>query len=540
MAIRLPNLEDVQAVLDEAHRLDTEKLKQALDAPRLSTGLDHWQFWLLICLSRHVARQKWVGYIVETKLRGELDEIGNAGAFGHPEGLAQRGKVPDFPEWTYYFHGRGCCLTHADGAEIDVDFTDDGESTQIDPYFYSNFLQSLRKPEFPEYVMKKTPCLRNYWQQDLDKLQILGCWNARQVTEFGLQIHEVLTPIIEHLSNPARSSDKSAIHQTLYLLLHLGDHVQASDVAKVSDLAHSIVDELNRRAATAKAARQDLLIDAMSQPSARYGIPLQALAELGPELAKDAVVESLFRTPVDGAANVALEIWSLWQLDDFDPVLEEVVAFRTRAGERSFLERVFRKSTEPVKTSDDMPRDHQLVHLARLLCLRHGHSLKGRMKSLLTKGLQGIETASGGEAAFLLCFLDMKLGLDALRKALADRVPITNYDAAAACVLINSEETKRLLLAALRLEQLEKQHTAACALGRLPEGHDIPELKNWMRAQDGIADPLGRETKFGEKTVQTYSMSDVSHANMQSAIDSAVRRLGDLAQLFPGSTNHGL
>jgi hypothetical protein len=384
--------------------------------------------------------------------------------------------------------------------------------------------------------MKKTRCLRNYWQQDLGKLETLGCWNAQQVTELGSQIHDVLTPIVEYLSKLAGQSDDKAIHQTVYLLLHLGDFLQASEVARGSNLAHPLVAEIDRRAEAARVSRKDLLSDAMSQPSARYGIPLQALAELGPELAKDIVIKSLFRTPVDGAANVALEIWNLWQLDDFDPVLEEVVAFRTRAGERSFLERVCRKSTEPVKTSDDMPRDHQLVHLARLLCLRHGHSLKGRMKSLLTKGLQGIETASGGEAAFLLCFLDMKLGLDALRKALANRVPMANYDAAAACVLINSEETKRLLLAALKLGQLEKQHTAACALGRLDEGHSIPELNNWRRAQDGIADPLGKETKFGDRTVQTYSMSDVSHANMQSAIDSAVRRLGELAQLFPSST----
>jgi hypothetical protein len=30
------------------------------------------------------------------------------------------------PEWEYYFHGKGCCLTHrVTGEEIDVDFFDD-------------------------------------------------------------------------------------------------------------------------------------------------------------------------------------------------------------------------------------------------------------------------------------------------------------------------------------------------------------------------------------------------------------------------------
>jgi hypothetical protein len=38
MAIRLPNWDTVQEVMHEADRLDAEKLKLALDAPRLSVG----------------------------------------------------------------------------------------------------------------------------------------------------------------------------------------------------------------------------------------------------------------------------------------------------------------------------------------------------------------------------------------------------------------------------------------------------------------------------------------------------------------------
>jgi hypothetical protein len=45
---------------------------------------------------------------------------------GHPEGVPQSGPVPGLPEWEYYFHGRGCSLTHkVEGDEIDVDFWDD-------------------------------------------------------------------------------------------------------------------------------------------------------------------------------------------------------------------------------------------------------------------------------------------------------------------------------------------------------------------------------------------------------------------------------
>ena len=59
------------------------------------------------------------------------------------------------PEWEYYFHGRGCCISHkVDGDAIDVDFWDDS-AEYFDTFFYKNYLESLRRPEPPEQRLRE-------------------------------------------------------------------------------------------------------------------------------------------------------------------------------------------------------------------------------------------------------------------------------------------------------------------------------------------------------------------------------------------------
>src|SRR5262245_24192791 len=81
----------------------------------LISQLSRWELWALVGFVRHERRQKWVGYIVETKLKGSGHELGAMGALAHPEGMEQSNNVPDTPGWRYFFHGSGCCLTHEDG-----------------------------------------------------------------------------------------------------------------------------------------------------------------------------------------------------------------------------------------------------------------------------------------------------------------------------------------------------------------------------------------------------------------------------------------
>src|SRR5262249_33080861 len=85
-----------------------------------------WETWTLVGLVRHRQRQFWVSDIIRTRLRGVPSDLAAIGALGHPEGVPQSGPVPGMPEREYYFHGRGCCISHKiDGDAIDVDFWDD-------------------------------------------------------------------------------------------------------------------------------------------------------------------------------------------------------------------------------------------------------------------------------------------------------------------------------------------------------------------------------------------------------------------------------
>src|SRR5579864_1051576 len=114
-----------------------------------------WDTWTLIGLSRHRERQLWAVEIVRTRLRGAPADLAAIGALGHPDGVPQSGPVPGLPEWEYYFHGRGCCLTHkVDGDQIDVDFWDDS-AEYFDTFFYTKYLESLRHPEPPEERLRE-------------------------------------------------------------------------------------------------------------------------------------------------------------------------------------------------------------------------------------------------------------------------------------------------------------------------------------------------------------------------------------------------
>src|SRR3954447_20058679 len=109
-----------------------------------------WETWTLIGLFRHRERQWWVPEVIRTRLRGDPSTVARLGSMGHPDGVKQSGTVPGLPEWEYFFHGIGCCLTHkVTGEEIDVDFY--GPRAEcFDEFFYLDYLRSLRQPEPPE------------------------------------------------------------------------------------------------------------------------------------------------------------------------------------------------------------------------------------------------------------------------------------------------------------------------------------------------------------------------------------------------------
>src|SRR5690242_20689668 len=79
-----------------------------------------WHTWLLVALARQVSRQRWLMRV----WRGPLADV----AYGE-----SAAPVRGLPGWTFLFHGKGLCLTAADGEIIDVDDHGDDGLT-IDPY----------------------------------------------------------------------------------------------------------------------------------------------------------------------------------------------------------------------------------------------------------------------------------------------------------------------------------------------------------------------------------------------------------------------
>ena len=150
-----------------------------------------WVTWTLIGLVRHRERQFWVADIIRNKLRGEPDALAVGGALAHPEGVPQLGPVPGMPEWEYYFHGRGCRLSHkVKGTEIDVDFWNDS-AEYFDVFFYTKYLESLRNPEPPEQRLREL---------------------FRSTRPVGLAVNDLLaagalTPLTGRDSHPPRVSD---------------------------------------------------------------------------------------------------------------------------------------------------------------------------------------------------------------------------------------------------------------------------------------------------------------------------------------------
>src|SRR5689334_11990009 len=110
MDVRINQLLDAFRQAGEGPPADTTALFRGLpDAGALPSP---WETWTLIGLVRHHARQLWVRDVINTRLRGDPSSLAVLGALGHPEGVRQSGSVPGLPEWEYYFHGRGCRLSH--------------------------------------------------------------------------------------------------------------------------------------------------------------------------------------------------------------------------------------------------------------------------------------------------------------------------------------------------------------------------------------------------------------------------------------------
>lgn len=532
MAALIPSKQAVErtlAAIESASVPTDDELGALLKSPSLDTGLDHWALWTLVCLCRHVRRQKWVGYIVETKLKGDLSLLGRAGAMGHPEEIPQSGAVPDEPGWSYYFHGRGCCLTHQkDGVSIDVDFDDQGSTERIDRFFYSTFLEELKHPELPEQQLRRKAPLQHAWQANISVLVSAGCLETGRglpITHLGQGLFSSLEPLVESMDALLTSDTVSANRRLLFAALSLGEVVLARQFCKQGELDPALAAEIDKAAEQLMRQRAAQFTGALQKTADNPdSCLLAALADLGIKFSKTAVTQCLFREPIDGVANTALAVLIDWNEPDLATTLEQLVGRRYEQafGIRSRVSRFLGSDAG----KDKLPRSYQLVHaITGYLNVVPPTLVKLELRDKLISLLEESSGANSGEAALLLYALSAARGLNRLRVALSGSVPAAHTDSAAACVLIGTAAAQQVLVDALVNPNLQIQHNAACALERFPSAEARELATRWQARLDGIDSPAGKEVAIEGRSITTYTFDDVSHANMSLFLTSALDRL---------------
>jgi hypothetical protein len=407
--------------------------------PAVGELLSPWETWTLFGLVRHRQRQLWVGEVVTTLLGGSLLEIGRMGAFGHPP-VPQIGPLPGQPEWEYYFHGKGCRVTHRVTREvIDVDFFSDS-AEYFDLFFYERHLKSLRAPEPTERRLLDLHASIRPVRLAADDLLAAGALiplPGREAYHF-----RVADSVLEHeadisafcaaWADPARRS---------WLAPLVGDWPAAHEGAqRAGDPA--LTELTAGRAARCRELRRQRLLLAR-QDKGLTSEALLGLADVGAEELAQALGEALAGPPC-GTTSMALEI--IGRLDD--PAWCPAV------------DRLFRR----VEPRGPAPLPHVWMTSLKFL-LRHGH----RKEEVLA----ALPRAAGyqlGEACLLALEHAPELTLPLVRRALLSGVPANRTAVAAILALIDRPWSRRELLAALAAS--DDQERTADGRAALLECHD--------------------------------------------------------------------
>jgi hypothetical protein len=455
-----------------------------------------WSTWTLIGLTRHRKRQHWVAEIIRTRLRGAPADLAGLGALGHPDDVPQSGPVPGMPEWEYYFHGRGCCISHkVDGDAIDVDFWDDS-AEYFDTFFYKNYLESLRRPEPPE--------------QRLRELHT----SARAVTiaVTDLLAAGALTPLPGRDSHPYRLADEvvavadnidsfcSAWPQPdrrLWLAALIGDWLAADEAAggrpeltAITGLRAQRCHEIRRQRLHLALGEQYLGADA-----------LQALADLrAPDL--DQCLEDALSGPPSGLISVALE------------VIGQQGHPRWCAGVYELFSRV-----DP---AGQLPQPYIWITSLKFL-LRHGYHTGEAIASLARAG--GAEV---GEALLLSLEHAPELALPLIRKGLLADAPMNRSQVAAILALINAPWSKRELLAALEAsDDQEKTADARAALLELGDEEAQKAVLAWEERNPHESETGSYLEIGGRRLGPFYTFGELSLKDRASRIKYEMDKLHD-------------
>lgn len=460
-----------------------------------------WATWTLIGLVRHRRRQLWVADVVANRLGGDLVAIARIGALGHPSDIPQHGLVPGLTEWEYFFHGKGCCLTHrGTGEAIDVDFF--GPTGEyFDIFFYLRYLQSPRDPEPPEgrliALHPSSEPIRLAVTQLLEggtlaPLEGRGAYPFR-VAEEILDHEGAIEDFCEAWGNPDRR---------LWLAAAIGDWLAAHELA-LGRADQGLIDLTAERAAANRALRCRELLDRWSDEG-RRGEVLLALDDLDAE-ALAGQLEQALNGSIGGVTSRAVQIIQVRDDPPWCPSIYDLFRRLDPAG--------------------GLPQPYLWAECQRFL-LRHGYRCEVMRGALIRA-----DGVAVGEAALLAMEHDPGQALPLFRRALRSPIPINRCVAAAVLALIDRPWSRGELLAVLR-ESDDQQATAECRAALL-ECHDAEAREAVLAWEE--ANP--HEPEPGP----WITMTEMALRNCPRRVRSEMERLHDRVMMVrdrePGGPN---
>ncbi len=454
--------------------------------------LSPWETWTLFGLVRHQTRQAWVREIVETRLRGDGNRIAAMGALGHPDDVPQLGSVPGMPEWEYYFHGIGCCLTHkVTGEAIDVDFFDDS-ADYFDTYFYSNYLKSLRSPAPVEKRLRQLhKSLRplNIAVSRLLAAGVLEPLPGRESHPYRIASH--VTASIPAINAFCEAWNSPGNRSWLASLIGDWPFLQESP-----GLQMDIAEIVRMRADACIRLRCEELSQETDYAAADA---LFGLAELN---AADEPIRKAFLSKPSALTSAALQIVSEQNDDRWCPGIYAL-----------FLR---------LNPSGATPEPH-LWTMCQKILIRHGYRKGDVLASLPQAGGTDI-----GEAVLLALEHAPQHGLTLIRKALTSDIPINRSTVAAVLALIGKPWAVRELRRVLaESDDQEKTAEARAALLELGDPDCDRAVLEWEQKNPHEDEPGSYIEVDGRRRGPFYTMAEHSLKNRGEWIRFEMSQLHD-------------
>lgn len=410
--------------------------------------------WLTLALVEYRKLQDWVGTLVEERLGGELKRIGARGYGGHPE--RSRGVVPGLPDWEFYFHGRGCMLTHRiDGRIIDVDFID-GKTETIDIFFFRVYLESLRTPLLSwKSIARKTPLSEAC--RAITKRMFEMDWITEdrifRLSDVCYLLHSRLEPLLNLLNESYAQGNLSAASKAAWFL---NDALMASEL-----------DPENKQLQQhAKWDIQNRVQEFWNSPKEEVDVYLLGLLERS--FIESPLERFLMNETRARSVRAVYEIIRSWGTKDWN---DRVHASIRRIGGKDAC---------------------TLIAATQLLLPSRNKNYNATMTVMLDR----VHDHYAGEAALLLYCADPERGLMKFQECLQSTIPMCRTKAAATLAIINTTASKSLLLSGLSDEICRVECCTA-----IMETNDS-ELRDEARALSGSWWPPQKPKEnatFGER-----------------------------------------